>query len=127
MDRSFWAVFKNHPVRDVLNRAAATGQVPDENELASISAPERTIDRVREQARMLADIGSSGYGGRGQQRARRAADAAAEQLIREIPRQYAHAAPEPEADDEPEPAALAAAIRQRQRYGITAAKGIDDR
>lgn len=126
MDREFWAHFRDHPVRNMLARSAMTGQMPDESELHGVSAPERTITQLREQCRLVADIGGSGYGGRGQQRARRAADAAAETIIKSIPREYAHAAPEPEPDDEPEPAALAAAILQRQRRGITASRGIDD-
>lgn len=128
MDNSFWQGFRDHPIRHALARSAMQGVPVDEEELRSISAPAEILDQVRTTARELADASRTlGYAQRGQQHARAAADLKAERLIREIPKQFAHAVAD---DDEPEPAdeprELAARIRARQRYGITRAHGIDD-
>lgn len=116
---------KNHPIRQILTRAATMSAQPDEDELSSINAPAEIIDEVRQNARDLAEAGA-----RGGLRARHDARKAAEQLtlgaVASIPPQYADAVQHEDAEPE-DSGALATRILDRARRGRTHAEDHNDR
>ncbi|HSJ47130.1 MAG TPA: hypothetical protein VK923_20860 [Euzebyales bacterium] len=113
------------PPRQILKRAAATGRLPDEQELRELSIDDRSRDRVREAARHVLDVAQRG-GMRARHQAADLAERLAVEIAESVRREFADSVPV-EHDDGPDSGELAERIIALRGTHPTSAESAQER